>query len=273
MVRLIPLLRQPSRKDLFDALQPVDALPKLANQEAASGVFTAARSCGLLTEDADGGVRLQVSSDAVETLAGFRRHMQQSLLGITDDGEDNYLLNIYCAWYAAQDDRVFKFDQKDFEVRFNEALFPDSEARRFNTTKLRGWLVWAAFLGHGWPLAPGGKTLLVPDARTRVEPLLSRLLPEGQSAVRMGDFMEQLGERCPELDGGTLFKRCAQVSRTSELFGNRMSLMLSNALRVLDTAGSIRLMLQADAPVKWQLYPAAGHRHQQISHIQLGRAA
>lgn len=85
--------------------------------------------------------------------------------------------------------------------------------------------------------------------------------------------MEQLGEHCPELDGGTLFRRCAQVSRTSDIFGNRLSLMLSNAIRVLDTAGLIRLTLQADAPVKWLLYPAAGHAHQQVSHIQLGRAA
>ncbi len=273
MVRLIPLLRQPHRKDLFDALQPVDALPKLNNQESASGVFTAAKSCGLLVEEASGEVRLQVPADTIETLAAFRRHMQQSLLGVIDDNQDNYLLNIYSAWYAAQDDRVFKFEQKDFEIHFNDALYPDSEPRKFNTTKLRGWQIWAGFLGHGWPLVLSDKMVLVPDARTRLEPLLNRLLPEGQSVVRMGDFMEQLAECCPELDGGQLFQRCAQVSRTSELFGNRLSLMLSNALRVLDTAESIRLTLQADAPVKWQLYPAAGHRHQLISHIQRGRVA
>ncbi len=273
MARLVPLLREPSRKNLFDMLQPVDALPKLANQEAAEGVFAAAKSCGLVDESADGVVRLLVPRDAIDTLAAFRQHMQQSLLGITDDGEDNYLLNMYSAWYAVQDDRVFKFEQKDFEVRFNDELFPDLEERRFNTTKLRGWRVWAAFLGHGWLFVQGLKTLVIPDARTRVEPLLSRLLPEGQSAVRMGDFMEQLVEHCPELDGGALFRRCAQVSRTSDPLGSRLSLMLSNALRVLDAADAIRLTLQADAPIKWQLYPAAGHKHIQVSHIQLGRAA
>lgn len=273
MVRLASQLRQPIRKDLFNALQPVEALPKLTNQEAATSVFAAARSCGLLAEDAEGVVRLQVAPEAVETLAAFRRYMQGALLDVTDDGEDNFLLNLYSAWYAAQDDRVFKFEQKDFEIRFREALFPGADERRFNTTKLRGWRVWAAFLGHGWLLEQGGRTVLVPDARTRIEPLLGRLLPERQSSVRLGDFMEQLGEHCPELDGGTLFRRCAQVSRTSDIFGNRLSLMLSNALRVLDTAGLIRLTLQADAPVKWQLYPAAGQAHGQVSHIQLGRVA
>lgn len=274
MVRLVPLLRQPNRKSLFDMLQPKEALPKLDNQEASTGVFTAARSCNMLVEDPDGVVRLLVPADAVQSLTAFRRHSQQSLLGVTDDGEANYLLNIYSAWYAAQDDRVFKFEQKDFESRFNEALFPDAEERRFNTIKLRGWQVWASFLGHGWPLAQsGGRSVMVPDARTRVEPLLSRLLPEGQSAVRMSDFMERLSDCCPELDGGTLFRRCAQVSRTSDVFGNRLSLMLSNALRLLDSTGFIRLTLQADAPIKWQLYPAAGHTHQQVSHIQFGRVA
>ncbi len=112
----------------------------------------------------------------------------------------------------------------------------------------------------------------MPNARGRIEPLLGQLLPEGQSAVRFGDFMEQLAERCPELDGGRLFRRCAQVSRVSDPLGNRISLMLSNALRVLDAADVIKLTQQADAPVKWQLYPAVGHKHLQVSHIQLGRA-
>lgn len=273
MVRLAPALRQPSRKDLFDALQPVNALPKLNNQEAASNVFTAARSCGLLAEDAAGIVRLQVPLARIETLAAFRSYMQEALLLVTDDGDDNFLFNLYTAWYAAQDDRVFQFEQKDFELRFNETLFPDADERRFNTTKLRGWRVWAAFLGHGWLLNQGARTILVPDARMRIEPILGQLLPEGQSLVRMGDFIEQLAEHCPELDRGTLFQRCAQVSRTSDLFSNRLSLMLSNALRVLDTAGIIRLSLQADALIKWQLYPAAGHAHRLVSHIQLGRTA
>lgn len=273
MVRLTSQLRQPSRKDIFNTLQPVEALPKLTNQEAATNVFAAARNCRLLAEDAEGIVRLQVAPEAVETLAAFRRYMQGALLHVTDDGEDNFLLNLYSAWYAAQDDRVFKFEQKDFELRFNEALFPDADERRFNTTKLRGWRAWAAFLGHGWLLDQSARTVLVPDARMRIEPLLGRLLPEQQSTVRLGEFMEQLGEYCPELDGGTLFRRCAQVSRTSDIFGNRLSLMLSNALRGLDTAGLLRLTLQADTPIKWRLYPAVGHTHQQVSHIQLGRVA
>ncbi len=149
MIRLVstvsepprPMIPEPTRADLFNLLQPTDALPKLSNQEAALGVFTAARHCGLLSEDANDVVKLQVPKDSVESLAAFRRHMQRAILCVTDDTADNYLLNIYSAWYAVQDDRVFKFESKDFEVRFNDELFPDSEARQFNTTKMRGWRV------------------------------------------------------------------------------------------------------------------------------------
>jgi len=273
MVRLVPQLRDPSRQDLCDLLQPSAALPQLENQEAASGVFTAARSCGLVTEDVGGAIRLLVPAEAVETLAAFRRHLQGALLGITDDAADNYLLNIYTAWYAVQDDRVFKFELKDFEVRFNSEVFPEAESRQFNITKLRGWRLWAAFLGLGWSMKFGNRELIVPDARDRIQPLLGRLLPERESMVRFGDFMEQLAEHCPELDGGSLFMRCLQMSRGANHHDSRLSLMLSTALRVLHEAGEIVLTSQADAPTKWQLYPAVGHRFAQISHIHRGRAA
>lgn len=272
MVRLVPLLRDPSRKELFDLVQPTTALPRLENQNAASNVFAAARSCGLLVENEEGVVRLLVPAEAVETLAAFRRYMQDRLLGITDDNADNYLLNIYTAWYAAQDDRVFKLDPKDFEVLFNSEMFPESEARHFNTTKIRGWRIWAAFLGVGWPMSFGSRDLVVPDARNRLEPLLGRLLPAGESTIVFSSFMEQLAEHCPELDGGSLFRRCVQASRPDQL-GNGLSLMLSNALRVLHQADKIHLSLQPDAPTKWMLYPAVGHSLGLVSHIQCGRAA
>lgn len=270
MVRLVSLLQQPKRKELFDLVQPIDVLPHDTKQDIASNVFTAALSCGLVSE-VKNIVSLQISPHDVETMTSFRRCLQRSCLGIVDDSANNFLLNIYTAWYAAQDERVFQMTAKDFEIRFNEDIFPSSDKRSFNTTKFRGWKLWAAFLGHGWMMKD--KLLLMPDARIRIEPLLPRLLPEGQSSVRMSTFMEQVATLCPELDGGRLFERCAQVTKNALLPGNRISLMLSNALRGLDESGRIQLSLQADALETWRLFPAAGHRHQQISHIQLGRLA
>ncbi|MBX0330992.1 hypothetical protein K2Z83_25385 [Oscillochloris sp. ZM17-4] len=271
MVRLTSRLKAPDREKLYDLLQPSFALPKLENQEAAKGVFTAARSCGLLAEDAQKVVALQVEPKSVERLADFRQHMQGVLLGITDDSADNYLLNIYSAWYAVQNDRVFQFERKDFETRFNSEIFPDAEGRQFNTTKLNGWRDWAVFLGLGWNLRFGGRDLVVPDAHDRLEPLLDQLLPEGERPAPFGAFMDLLADRCPELDGGVLFDRCWQASRGAEPRGGQLSLMLSSSLRVLHEAGAIELSLVADAATKWQLYP--GQPFVQVSHICRRRAA
>ncbi len=265
MVRLTSRLKSPIRQNLYDLLQPSFAMPKLENQEAAKGVYTAARSCGLLSEDDEKVVMLQVEPATVERLSDFRAHMQQALLGVTDDSADNYLMNIYSAWYAVQNDRVFQFEIKDFETRFNSEIFPEAEGRQFNTTKLNGWRDWAVFLGLGWNLRFGGRELVVPDAHERLEPLLSQLLPEGERSVPFSAFMDLLAERCPELDGGVLFTRCWQASRGAEPRGSQLSLMLSSGLRVLHEVGAIELRLVADAAMKWQLYP--GQPFTQVSHI------
>lgn len=273
LVRLAGRLREPARADLFDLVQPTFALPKLDNQVAAKDVFTAARSCGLLSEDEHKAVTLLVDPASVERLEDFRRHMQGVLLGVTDEGADNYLLNLYSAWYAVQDDRVFRFALKDFEVHFNSEISPEAETRQFNTTKLNGWRNWAAFLGAGWPINLGARRLLAPDTHDRLEPLLGHLLPEGEQPVVLGAFMDLLAERCPELDGGLLFERCWQASRGSERRGNRLSLALSNGLRVLHDTGAVELLLRADAATRWQLFPAVGHPVQHVSHIRRRRAA
>lgn len=271
MVRLVSRLKAPTRQDLYDLLQPIDALPKLETQEAAKGVYTAARSCSLLAEDERAIVILQVDARSVESLGDFRRHMQQRLLGVVDDSADNYLLNIYAAWYAVQDDRVFQFTPKDFETRFNSEIFPDAEGRHFNATKFNGWRDWAIFLGLCWSMWFAKSEVAVPDAHDRLEPLLPALLPDGETEVLFGSFMDMLAQHCPELDGGMLFNRCWQASRGSEQRGNRLSLMLSSGLRVLHDAGVIQLELVPDAAVKWQLYPAPTHPVPQVSHIRRRR--
>lgn len=273
MVRLVSRLKAPKRQDLYELLQPTFALPKLDNQDAAKAVYTAARSCGLLAENGEDTVILLVDPRSIERLEDFRHHMQQKILGITDDGADNYLLNIYSAWYAVQDDRVFQYPLKDFETRFNSEIFPDAEGRQFNTTKLNGWRTWAIFLGVGWPIRFGNRELVVPDAHDRIEPLLNVLLSDPRQSMPFGTFMDLLAEHCPELDGGTLYERCWQASRGSEQRGNRLSLMLSNGLRVLHDAGAIQLELVADAAVTWPLYPATNHPVVQVSHIRRGGVA
>jgi hypothetical protein len=97
--------------------------------------------------------------------------------------------------------------------------------------------------------------------------VLAELFGE-QTGLTFAQFMERLAHICPELDGGHLFKYCWQASRGGEERGNRLSLMLSTALRTLDGLGHLRLLSQADASENWRLYPAEGSRHQQVTHIE-----
>jgi hypothetical protein len=265
MILLVSRLHEPKEKDVFNWLQPV-SLNK--NQNTSRDVFNAARHCNLLEENSQGVISLTVDADQIASMQGFRHHMQRVLTGITGDQENNYLLNIYTAWYAVQQEQVFGFERKDFEVNFNKRVYPDSEERHFNTTKLNGWRTWAAFLGWGRVMKIRTFDILIPDATERIAPILCDLLPDGKQIIPFGTFAKHLSAACPELDGGALFNYCWQASRGDEQQGNTLSLMLSTALRVLDTRGQIALVRHADAEQLWQLFPAMGQSVQTVSHIQ-----
>jgi hypothetical protein len=273
LLRLVPRLDAPRRDDLLKLLQP----PELeANTDLGADVFRAAANCELTREDPDSKVvSLTMPAGAVETVDGFRIQMQQALLGRTETFQPNYLLSLFTAWYAAQDDAVLRMDAKEFETRFSAHLFPDAqpEDRPFNTTKFNGWRQWAAFLGWGWFLdAKAFKgDVLVPDAYRRIETVLGAALPADGRAVEFGGFALEVARWCPELDGGELYRRCWEASRGADVRGNRLSLMLSNALRGLHDAGRVAVTREADAAAVWQLFPAVGHRLNQVTHIRLGR--
>lgn len=110
--------------------------------------------------------------------------------------------------------------------------------------------------------------IIVPDATVRIRSLLPALFPD-KALLPFGTFMERLAHHCPELDGGVLFRYCWQASRGAEERGRHISLMLSTALRTLHGLGVIRLEEHADALENWQLHPAEGNPHRQITHITL----
>lgn len=266
LVRLVSRLQNPTRDDLLSLLQPQE-LPKITSTSTAAAVLVAARHCNLV-EGPDSEIRLVVKSELLESPQRFQRHMQAVLLGKTNESEDNFLLNLYTAWYAVQGERVLKFDRKQFETGFNDQIFPNVEARQFNDTKLNGWRMWATFLGSGYPLKIGTSEIVIPDASMRLQPLLSEFLHLDQIET-FDRFMGGVSERCPDLDGGVLFEHCWQRSRGSEQRGNSLSLMLSTALRVLHDTQQIELLLEADAAVKWPLFPAASHPIKHVSHIRV----
>lgn len=277
MYALVKLLEKSDslpRASILQALQP-RAINE--NTDAAERVYRGAFNCDLILESDDRERRASLSfhSDNELNYAQFRTHMQSSILRVTEEGKNNYLLNQIAAWYAVQNERVFSFSRADIEMRFNEELYPSVPTKVFRErSDYNAWRSWAEFLGWGWEIKIGKSSFnaFVPDATLRVKPLLPHLIPSDRT-IPFVAFMENLKPLCPELDGGVLFERCWEASRGGHAHGNRLSLMLSTALRVLHGQGEVELIRQPDAAEQWSLFPAQTHITN-VTHIRrLGTGA
>src|SRR5688500_10734045 len=72
---------------------------------------------GLAQEDASAQKLLSLTSvgAAIKTLEEFRLYMQQKVLGATNAADDNYLLSLFTAWYAARDEKVLTTTKAQYE--------------------------------------------------------------------------------------------------------------------------------------------------------------
>lgn len=270
LIRLISYLERQTRQDVIDLLQPAALMDKFQSKEtqsASKNTYRVAVECGLVKENDEKVLALQVSNAQIETMLAFQAHMQKSILGDTEQRQPNYLFSLFSAWYAVQNERVcYELVAKGYDVVFCAEVFPGVEDRPFNSTKFPAWRKWASFLGLGWPTRISSREVLVPDATKRLKNILPSFFQE-ESKIRFGLFMERLASTCSELDGGMLFNYCWQASRGAEQPGNSVSLMVSTGLRTLQGMGIIKLIHQVDALDTWHLYPAEGHQ-QQVTHIE-----
>jgi hypothetical protein len=277
LVRLVSRLEAPTRKDLIDLLQPPFLMATegaQATQSAAEAVCDAALKCGLIEETSDQRKRVtcEYPANELESTDGFRAIMQRALLGVVDETEPNYLLNAFCAWYAVQGAKVLTMDPQALENGFIGDMYPGlTGTRPFNVTKYNGWEDWAIFLGWGWDMKIANrKPVFVPDATVRVHTLLPTLF-EREGTVSVSSFIQTLAIRCPELDGGALYRKC-WAATMQQPPGTTLSLMLSSALRSLHAVSAIRLVNLVDASDMWYLCPATGQALTRITHIDLPRS-
>lgn len=247
------------------------------NTDTAGLIYRYLVRYGLVTEDGSQQRRTYLSESGREVNGwdSFRNYMQELLLGPREESSDNFLLNQFTAWYVVQDDQVMVFSKSELEERFHKDLYPNlSERVLAEQPGISAWRTWAEFLGFGWPMKFGQRDemRIVPDATLRLISHLPELLPATDDEMSFGAFMNQLFRRCPELDGGILFEQCWQASRGNEVRGNRLSLMLSTALRTLHNHGEIELINRPDATETWTLFPAQSHIGR-VSHIRRKAAA
>lgn len=269
LVKCVHVLREVPRETLMGLLQP-RAITE--NRETTTLVYRYARRYGLIQEDETSSRRVSLAiSPAIATdYEAFRQHMQMALLGVKDETQDNFLLSQFTAWYASQDERVMEYSKSDLEARFHEALYPMATERVLaEQPGISAWRTWAEFLGWGWLLKLGRneEAKIVPDATLRIRPLLLKLLPDTNTDVPFGVFIARLGAACPELDSGVLYTRCWNASHGGEARGNRVSLMASTALRVLNQGGAIALIDRRDVADNWALFPAQSY-FTRVTHVR-----
>ncbi len=283
MLRLVSDMDAPTREEVSHLAQ----LPVLLEDTSSKNPLSASEvihkiavNCGQISENDDKMLSLLVEPEHVATMSSFQDHMRQVLMGITEEAASNDRFNLFSAWYAVQNEHVlYRLVHEGYDVAFNKdmaAYVSLSNDRLFNTTKLNGWRKWAEFLGLGWIMMQGPRTILVPDATKRVKAVLPEIFLVNpvnsgnleNEVLNFNVFIERLATLCPELDGGKLFNYCWDISHGSETRGNRLSLMLSTALRTLATLHIITLINEADSSDVWTLFPAEGSPYKQVTHIQ-----
>lgn len=265
IVRLVPKLRNPTREDILNLVQPPKLVGKnnqgKVDQSSASGLLSAAVSLDLLQVNEDGNSyslhhSLSERKAYIDNIEEFRFIMQER---ISDPrSEHNARFRRVTAWYAVQGERVFSYASKyelakDYADKVNERDFTEEEYG-FNETQYNGWLQWAEFLGWGWKMNLGIDRL-IPNCAARLKPLLPELLPNRNEELTMNEFMANIATQCVELDGGVEYERCWSECRPNERRSNRLSLMLSSGLRTLERWGEIDLLTYDDSPDPWRLYP------------------
>lgn len=259
-----------SRRGLEDLLQPdaiADKSEKSGAKKVSAAVYTLCLSCGFIVEEGNKQKtsHLNVPAESLQTVAMFRRYLQETLLKCTQPTDDNYMLNQFTAWYIAQDERILSESGSEMVARFNEDLSTDGKKQFTDHTMLPAWHDWAIFLGWGWSYGSGGSERLVPDVSLLLEDWLEDWLKPNER-LAVDNAIERIGNLFPQLDGGALYRMCWQASRGS-VAPSTLSLALSTGLRVLEKQGTIRLLNLPDAPMRRTLFPTQTYTNV-VTHIE-----
>jgi hypothetical protein len=156
-------------------------------------------------------------------------------------------LALYYAYYLGLDKEVYHrsaFTREDWANHFNKDVFNNEpQVNPFNRDKHTGLDRWLSYIGLGWYDSSE-------HFQTNPYERLLRALPFifGRKSKLEGDqFMVQLAQVCPELDGGKIFLQ-ANEYRNYNPEDKQCTLGLSHALVDLHKDEIIRLDCPVDSP-------------------------
>jgi hypothetical protein len=154
-------------------------------------------------------------------------------------------LSLFYSYYLGLNKDVYQcseLDREDWANKFNKDVNNQPQANRFNATKYTGLDRWFSYLGLGWYDSNDNFQANPYERLLRSLPDIFRNKPR----LKGDDFMVQLAEVCPELDGGDVFIK-ANTYKSYDVAEKQCTLGLSHALVDLHEDKIIRLGCPVDS--------------------------
>ncbi|SFJ97680.1 hypothetical protein SAMN03159338_2817 [Sphingomonas sp. NFR04] len=233
-----------------------DGVEVKAKATLAADAHNAALSLALVE-----GARDQINLVATlpDSFAGFADLVHDRLIGLASGDGDAVILEGY-AWVVVESDRqngmqwIYQAGREEFAELANSGL----TGKEMNSTKAVAWRRWLAFLGLGVPMPTERSAPDFPSPAMRILRELERAEIVAGSTLPAAEFIALVARRMPYLDRGRLFTQaCQRIGHAAP--ANRLSPLLSAALRDLHDDQSLRLVPSGDAADRVRLSEDASH--------------
>ncbi|MBS4022305.1 MAG: hypothetical protein KGZ79_07770 [Dethiobacter sp.] len=236
------------RDELRDLLQPPGLRKDKSSYEQFNEVLRLARIGGLVTEDEDDKVMLQMGDEELARPSDFRKAIVRRIISQPD--------HIFCrftAWYLLRGVSVYTENAKTLMQEFDRELNQAKSQNVYNENNITAWRTWAAFLGYGFT----HNQILVPNTSVRLTDALeenNRLVKDEILPIRQ--FVEWMSVHCPELDYGQI---SMQSKGSAQWPKQHFSTGISAGLRSLHDMKKIELLYSNDATDIWYLTTVDAH--------------
>lgn len=249
-----------SRKNLAkEQLLKLCAPPEACSQDHASTTLNTWISLGLFDVKSDGAVTIHPDILGSERKPEYLRRITRRLVldpknnldlwAKEDSRSADFTLGL--SWFLAQDAWTTEINGWDQAQEVFRYQLPDGKVVFQNDTRWPSFKEWASYLGFGW--SPRISRGITPDPTDAIRDALPTVFGK-HKVLPAKDFIRQLGEVLPVLDGGD-YRRQVEgflLSRDDEyswkaLPEGHLSTSLSRALIRLQEEGILRHSLKADS--------------------------